>query len=101
MSEYMSFGPTSFSVPKWDLGCRIGDRYRLAPDADETITTIVRTLESKNNQLEFRRSLSFSRIASRDLAPILYASGSVVTSSKNESTEDIKQQLPIFTNVIR
>ena len=97
----MLFGPASFFLQKWDLGCRIGDRYRLAPDADETIKTIIRSLECENNTLNFRRALAFSRIASLDLAPILYASGSIVTSSKNESTEDIKQQLPIFTNVIR
>lgn len=85
-----------------DLGCRIGDSYRLKPDAEEKIASITNKLRSEDKTLRsFRRSLAFSRLARHDLAPILYASGSVVASNKSESIKDIKQQLPIFTSIIR
>ena len=102
MMEHMSFEPASLFHEKWDLGYQIGDSYRLAPDAGDTIAKIIRKLGSENKTLRsFRCELAFSRLAQRDLDPILYACGSVITSSKSENIADIKTQLPIFTNVIR
>ena len=91
-----------FPGGKLDLGCRIGASYRMRTDTEEKIISITKKLRSEDKTLRsFRRTMAFSRLARYDLAPILYASGSVVTSNKSESVKDIKQHLPIFTSIIR
>ena len=102
MMDWMSFSSDDSIRAKWDLGCQIGDSYRVATNAGETLTSIITKLQSEDKSLRsFRRSIAFTSLARLDLAHILYSSGSVVTSNKSESIEDIKHHLPIFTNVIR
>ena len=72
--DWMYFTPERVAATYEPLGHFIGDDYKIAHNAQETLEMLNRRLLDENKTLRtFRRSLGFSQIITKDLAPILLA----------------------------
>ena len=54
------------------LGCFVGEKYELSADAAETMDQMMQNIAQEDKLLRtYRRSMGFSQVVQKDLAPIL------------------------------
>ena len=72
--DWMYFTPERAAATYESLGHYAGDKFKIAHNAQDTLETLIRRLLDEDKTLRtFRRSLGFSQIITKDLAPILLA----------------------------